>query len=114
VRELLLATDDRYVIMNAGDELTFRFAAQPPPPMGWVRDYIIMGDGWIKDGDYNSTFSKTVLPLPYHEKQEYTTAPARLEDEFVYRRNPQDWQTYHTRYVTPDVFQNALRLPKRK
>ena len=114
VRELLLAADDRYVIMNAGDELTFRFREQPPPPVGWVRDYIIMGDGWIKDGDYNSTFSKTVLPLPYHEKQEYTTAPARLEDELVYRRHPQDWQTYHTRYVTPEVFQNALRLPKRK
>jgi tetratricopeptide (TPR) repeat protein len=114
VRELLLAADDRYVIMNAGDEMTFRFPAQPPPPAGWVRDFIIVGDGWIKDGDYNSGFSKTVLPLPYHDEQEYTTAPARLEDELVYRRYPQDWQTYHTRYVTPEVFQNALRLPKRK
>jgi Tfp pilus assembly protein PilF len=114
VRELLTAADDRYVIMNAGDEMTFRFAVQPPPPEGWVRDYIIIGDGWIKDGDYNSGHSKTVLPLPYHDEQEYTTAPTRLEDELVYRRNPQDWQTYHTRYITPEVFQNALRLPKRK
>src|SRR6202040_2856698 len=68
VRELLAHADDRYVIMNAGDEMTFRFAAQPPPPAGWVRDYVIIGDGWIKDGDYNSTFSRTVLPLPYHRK----------------------------------------------
>ena len=108
VRELLARVDDRYVIMNAGDEMTFRFIAPPAPPSGWVRDYVIVGDGWIKDGDYNSAFSKTVLPLPYHAKQQYITAPGRLEDEWVYCRHPEDWQTYHTRYVTPDVFQNAL------
>src|SRR5688572_10589100 len=88
VRELLLRADDRYVIMNAGDELSFRFAALAPPPAGWVRDYVIRGDGWIKDGDYNSTFSKTVLPLPYHAKNLYDTPPGRLEDEWVYRRFP--------------------------
>jgi Flp pilus assembly protein TadD len=109
VRELLEKIDDRYVIMNAGDEMTFRFPAQPAPLAGWVRDYIIVGDGWIKDGDYNSTFSKTVLPLPYHAKQEYTTPPSNLEDEWDYKQHPEDWQKYHTRYVTPDVFQNALR-----
>ncbi|HEX6731006.1 MAG TPA: FG-GAP-like repeat-containing protein, partial [Pyrinomonadaceae bacterium] len=113
VRELLSEVDDRYVIMNAGDEMSFRFEAQPPPPPGWVRDFIIMGDGWIKDGDYNSTFSKTVLPLPYHAKQEYVTPPTKLEDEFVYKRFPADWQNYHTRYVTPDVFRSALRTRTR-
>ncbi len=114
VRELLLRPDDRYVIMNAGDEMSFRFAQQPPPPAGWVRDYVIVGDGWIKDGDYNSTFSKTVLPLPYHAKNQYTTPPTRLEDEVVYRQHPEDWQNFHTRYVTPDVFQNALRPRNKK
>jgi len=111
VRELLAKTDDRYLIMNAGDEMSLRFAAPSLPPAGWVRDYI-MGDGWIKDGDYNSTFSKTVLPLPYHEKREYTTSSDRLEDEWVYRRHPEDWQKYHTRYITPEFFQNALRPEK--
>jgi hypothetical protein len=109
VRELLQAVDDRYVIMNSGDEMTFRFAEQPPPPQGWVRDFVVTGDGWIKDGDYNSTFSKTVLPLPYHARKLYDQAPGRLEDEWVYRRHPEDWQLYHTRYVTPDVFENSLR-----
>ncbi|HXM34366.1 MAG TPA: CRTAC1 family protein, partial [Pyrinomonadaceae bacterium] len=109
VRELLEKIDDRYVIMNAGDEMTFRFPAQPPPSPGWVRDYVLMGDGWIKDGDYNSTFSKTVQPLPYHARQEYTTPPGLLEDEWTYKQHPDDWQKYHTRYITPDVFQNALR-----
>ncbi len=109
VRELLLRADDRYVIMNAGDELSFRFREQPAPAPGWVRDYVIVGDGWIKDGDYNSTFSKTVLPLPYHGKNQYITPPGRLEDEWVYRQHPEEWQKYHTRYVAPDVFSNVLR-----
>jgi len=109
VRDLVNKIDDRYVIVNSGDELSLRFPEQPPPPAGWVRDFVIVGDGWIKDGDYNSTFSKTVLPLPYHAKNEYTTRPGRLEDEWVYRQHPEDWKTYHTRYVTPDVFKNALR-----
>jgi hypothetical protein len=109
VGELLKAIDDRYVIVASGDEMSLRFPEQPPPPAGWLRDYIIMGDGWIKDGDYNSTFSRTVLPLPYHAKQEYVTPPGKLEDEWVYRQYPKDWQNYHTRYVTPDVFKNVLR-----
>jgi hypothetical protein len=100
--------------MNAGDEMSFRFAEQAAPPAGWVRDYVIIGDGWIKDGDYNSTFSRTVLPLPYHAKNQYTTPPTRLEDEWVYRKFPDDWQHYHTRYVTPVVFQNALRSMQTK
>jgi Flp pilus assembly protein TadD len=109
VRELLANTDDRYVIMNAGDELSLRFPEPAPPPIGWVRDYVIAGDGWIKDGDYNSTYSQTVQPLPYHARKNYDTAPGKLEDEWVYRHHPDDWQTYQTRYITPDTFRNALR-----
>lgn len=109
VRELLRSIDDRYVIMNAGDELALRFPAAAPPPAGWVRDYVIAGDGWIKDGDYNSTYSATVQPLPYHARKLYDTPPGKLEDEWVYRHHPEDWQTYQTRYVTPQVFEDALR-----
>lgn len=109
VRELLQNIDDRYVIMNAGDEMTLRFSAIAPPPAGWVRDYVIAGDGWIKDGDYNSTYSASVQPLPYHARKLYNTPPGRLEDEWVYRHHPPDWQTFQTRYVTPDNFENVLR-----
>jgi hypothetical protein len=109
VRELLAAIDDRYVIMNAGDEITLHFAQQPPPPAGWVRDYVIAGDGWIKDGDYNTVHSRTVQPLPYHAKSEYNEAPGNLENEWVYRQHPQDWQNYHTRYVTSEPTDQALR-----
>lgn len=109
VRELLAGIDDRYVIMNAGDEITLRFTEQPPPPAGWVRDYVIAGDGWIKDGDYNTVDSRTVQPLPYHAKTQYNQAPGNLESEWVYRQHPEDWQNYHTRYVTSEPVDQALR-----
>jgi hypothetical protein len=94
--------------MNAGDELALRFTVPVPPPAGWVRDYVIAGDGWIKDGDYNSTFSATVQPLPWHGKSWYDTPPGRLENEPVYRRHPEDWLIWQTRYVTSEPFRNAL------
>ena len=109
VRELLAGVDDRYVIMNAGDEISLRFAAPQAPPAGWVRDYVIAGDGWIKDGDYNTTYSATVRPLPHHDRTTYDSPPTRLEDEWVYREHPEDWQNYQTRYVTSGNFENALR-----
>lgn len=108
-KELLTQIDDRYVIMASGDELSLRFPEQEAPPAGYVRDFVLVGDGWIKDGDFNSTFSKTVLPLPYHAKDLYVTPPGALEDEYVYKQHPDDWQNYHTRYITPFVFQNSLR-----
>ena len=110
IRELLEKVDDRVVIVNAGDEMAFRFLAPAAPPPGWVRDFVLVGNGWIKDGDFNSEFSKTVLPLPARDLTEYTYLPARLEDDPVYRRHPSDWQEYHTRYVTPERFQKTLTL----
>ena len=112
VRELLAGIDDRYVIMKAGDELRFLFVAPPPPSRGWLRDFVLIGDGWVKGGEFNTAFSKTVLPLPSHANPSYTTPPGRLEDDPVYRRHPADWQTFHTRYVTPRDVETALRLPK--
>jgi hypothetical protein len=108
VRPLLVDTDDRYVIMNAGDELRLRFAAPPPAPPGWVRDYVFVGDGWVKDGDYNNGFSGTLQPLPYHGLTDYSQPPGRLAEEPAVRQNPNDWRTYHTRYITPTRFHHAL------
>jgi tetratricopeptide (TPR) repeat protein len=109
VRELLAKVDGRMVIANAGDELALRFRAPDPPPAGWKRDYIMIGDGWIKDGDFNSVYSKTVLPLPYRGMKNYDAPPGALEDDPAYRRHPEDWAAFHTRYVTPEAFERALR-----
>jgi Tfp pilus assembly protein PilF len=109
IRELLEKIDDRMVIANAGDEVRLRFTAPPPPPAGWKRDYVLIGDGWIKDGDLNTVFSKTVLPLPYHGMKNYTVPPGELEDDPAYKLHPADWRNFHTRYITADAFKNALR-----
>jgi tetratricopeptide (TPR) repeat protein len=111
VRELLAGVDDRYVIMNAGDELRLLFPALAPPPSGWSRDFVLIGDGWEKDGDFNTTFSKTVLPLPSHAVADYGSlrTPTVLEDDPVYQRHRDDWRTYHTRFVSPRDFVRGLR-----
>jgi len=109
VRELLLGVDDRYVIMNAGDEMVLRFPEAPPPAPGLVRDFVLVADGWVKDGDYNTTFSRTVLPLPTHASARYDRAPTRLEDDPVYRRHRRDFEEFHTRYVSPERVRDALR-----
>jgi hypothetical protein len=111
VRELLAGIDDRYVIMNAGDELRLSFAAPPSPPAGRSRDFVLIGDGWVKDGDFNTSFSKTVLPLPAHGRSEYDGwHEMALESDPVYRGHADDWETFHTRFVEPGAFLSGLRF----
>jgi len=111
VNPLLSGVDDRYVIMNAGDEMRLRFPEQAAPASGWRRDFVLIGDGWEKDGDFNTGFSQTVLPLPSHARRAYGagTPPGRLEDDPVYQRHRSDWEEYHTRFVTPEQFVRGLR-----
>jgi hypothetical protein len=111
VRELLTQVDDRYVIMNAGDELQLLFPQLPPPAAGWRRDFGLIGVWWVKDGDYNTTFSKTVGPLPQHARPDYDaeSPSVGLEDDPAYRYHAKDWQTFHTRFVTPHRFLSGLK-----
>jgi len=111
VGELVARVDDRYVIMNAGDELRLQFPAPAPPRTGWRRDFVLMGDGWEKDGDYNTGYSSTVLPLPTHASTAYeaSSASLELEDDPVYQQHRDDWARFHTRYVSPDWFLKGLR-----
>jgi tetratricopeptide (TPR) repeat protein len=109
VRELLAGIDDRYVIACGGDEIVLRFKAPARPQPGWKRDFIWVSDGWVKDGDLNTRFGKTVLPLPSHDAKSYDAPPGQVEDDPVYKKHAEDWQNYHTRYVTPDLYERGLR-----
>jgi len=108
IRELLAQTDDRYLIMNAGDEIVLRFAVPPPPPAGWTRDFVLVGDGWVKDGDFNTANSRTVLPLPFHGIKNYGRDSATLADDPVYQQHRDDWRRFQTRYVTAAAFERGL------
>ena len=44
---------------------------------------------------------------------DYTKPPGLLTDDPVYRRFPADWDKYHTRYVTPHLFEKGLRTFRR-
>ncbi len=109
VTELLERADDRYVVMNAGDEMTVRFDASELPPLapGWRRDYVLYTDGWVKDGDIHTAFSQTVEPLPYHGMRAYPDAPEhRYPDSPDHR---QYLETYQTRQVDDRPFATLLR-----
>jgi hypothetical protein len=73
VRPLVTDVDDRLVIMGSGDELGLRFPASDLPALGpgWRRDFLLLVDGWAKDGDANTAFSQTVEPLPFHGMSAY-------------------------------------------
>jgi cytochrome c-type biogenesis protein CcmH/NrfG len=114
VRELLAKVDDRYVIMNAGDEIALEYPVPAVPDPGWRRDFIFECDGWTRDGNPNTRFGTTVLPLPMHGIKSLDQPPGRLEDDPVVRRFPEDWRQYHTRYVSTADFERGLRPIRRR
>ena len=106
VLPLLLASDNQYVISNAGDEVSIHFnAAQLPVlPRGWKRDFLIHSVGWVKDGDLNTAHGNTVEPLPYHGMKSYP--PAEDEAYPADQKLKQYKEKYNTRQVTMEDYRN--------
>jgi Flp pilus assembly protein TadD len=102
VRSLVTALDDRLVIMGSGDEMTLKFSAAALPPLkdGWTRDFLLLVDGWAKDADPNTAFSRSVEPLPFHAMTAYPNPPGEhFPDDAAHR-------DYRNQYNT----RPALRL----
>ena len=89
VRELLSDADDRLAVIGQGDEIALSFAAPPPPPEGWVRDWVITCVGWDKDADLNTLYGESSEPYPTLDTVEYPDWHAfegRADAEFQTRR----------------------------
>ena len=99
VTDLVTEGDDRYVIQNAGDEITLRFDAEafPPLPDGWTRTFLIYSDGWVKDGDLNTATGDRVEPLPYRALPGYPPPP----DESRAASPDPELADYLTRVIPP-------------
>ncbi|MDT5294762.1 MAG: hypothetical protein QOJ76_1642 [Acidobacteriota bacterium] len=73
VRELLLDSDDMFVVSRPGDEISLSFDATrlPPLPAGWTRTFLLYADGFSKEMDINSASPDQVSPLPFHGMTKY-------------------------------------------
>lgn len=110
VTALLRTSDSRYVVYSSGEEIAVTFDATdlPEPQPGWVRDYVLHTDGWLKEGDLNTATAATIEPLPFHGMAGY---PYGLEAHYP---NSVDYQkyrdTYNTRWVSQEGFREAMHL----
>ncbi len=97
VRELIEAADDRFVIMGSGDEIRLLFAVDDLPPLakGFKRDFLLYANGWVKDGDPNTAFARTVGPLPFHDMSGYPYGDAERYPES--QENLRYLKEYNTR-----------------
>ena len=113
VLPLLTESDNKYIISNAGDETSVKFNATGLPELkkGWSRDFMIHSVGWVKDGDLNTAYGNTVLPLPFHGMKNY---PPSAGDTYPGDPALQKYiREYNTRIVSPDRFINAIKGNKR-
>jgi tetratricopeptide (TPR) repeat protein len=108
VTPLLQDADDKYVIMNSGDEITINFDASHAPKLEprWSRDFVLYSDGWLKDGDFNTAHSQTVDPLPFHGISHY---PYELHESYPLDESHRQYlQKYNTRVVSGRAFRSFL------
>ncbi len=103
VRELLLKSDDMFVVSRPGDEISLSFDARalPPLPAGWTRTFLLYADGFSKEMDINSASPDQLAPMPFHGMSRYpypSTEHYPLTDE---RRRY--LEKYNTRIVTSAV-----------
>lgn len=109
VLPLLTEADDKYVITNAGDEISIEFIAGKLPEIkkGWKRDFMIYNVGWVKDGDLNTAFGNTVEPLPFHGMTRY---PYGNDEAYPSDKEHKKYlMEYNTRKVTGERYLNQLK-----
>ncbi len=109
VTPLLKASDNQYIISNAGDETSINFDATRLPELedGWQRDFLIHSVGWVKDGDFNTAHGNTVQPFPYHGMAAYP--PAGKDVYPLHTELKKYHEVYNTRIISHRAFQNSIK-----
>ena len=103
VRELLLSSDDMFVISRPGDELSLSFEATalPPLPKGWTRTFLLYADGFSKEMDINSASPDQLAPLPFHGMSRY---PYKWPEHYPSDAKHVEYlERYNTRVVASPV-----------
>jgi hypothetical protein len=103
VRELLLKSDDMFVISRPGDEMSLSFDARKLLPVraGWTRTFLLYSDGFSKEMDINSASPDQVSPLPFHGMTKYPYPVTEAYPMTAARRAYIG--KYNTRMVTGEV-----------
>ena len=103
VRELLLKSDDMFVISRPGDEISLSFDSQKLQslPAGWTHTFLLYSDGFSKEMDINSASPDQVMPLPFHGMSKYPYPENEAYPMTAVRRAYID--RYNTRLVTAEV-----------
>jgi hypothetical protein len=99
VVELLESTDDCFVIMGHGEEITLRFPVDAFPALqpGWQRTFLLKTDSYCKDMDLYTAHPRTVEPLPFHAMSGY---PYGLTERYPDTEKTRRYrQQYNTRRV---------------
>ncbi len=73
VTSLLEITDDKFVIMAPGEEISIAFAANGLPMLkpGQSRDFFVYVDGFVKEMNPHTAHLQSVQPLPFHGMSNY-------------------------------------------
>ncbi|HKY43833.1 MAG TPA: FG-GAP-like repeat-containing protein, partial [Pyrinomonadaceae bacterium] len=103
VRELLLESDDMFVISRPGDELVLSFDARNLRPLapGWMRTFLLYADGYSKEMDINSASPDQVGPLPFHGMSKY---PYDWPERYpLTEKRRRYMEKYNTRVVTSPI-----------
>jgi Tfp pilus assembly protein PilF len=112
VRELLLRSDDMFVIGRPGDEISLSFDASslPPLPAGWTRTFLLYADGFSKEMDINSASPDQLVPLPFHGMSRY---PYRWPEHYPLDARHREYiEKYNTRVVAGQVSRLAAVAAK--
>lgn len=103
VRELLLKSDDMFVISRPGDEISLSFDATGLPSLrpGWTRTFLLYADGFSKEMDINSASPDQLMPLPFHGMSRY---PYKWPEHYPLTDERQRYiEKYNTRVFTSSL-----------